>query len=256
MATASPFKTLKLTSAKMSITPAESATCLPRSFTSIEWTLLMHTRWRLLIASLFLLSWLGAAHGQAAQANHNILVVGDSLSAEYGIRRDSGWVKIINQRLQDQNLGYTMQNASISGDTTSGGLSRLPAALKAHQPAVVIIELGSNDALRGLPLDMARDNLAHMIEFSQDAGAQVVLAAMQIPPNYGRPYSEQFRNMFVELAQHYKTGLVPFLLEGVALDKTLFLDDGLHPNEAAQPVIAENVWGVLNKLLKNGEASS
>lgn len=204
-----------------------------------------------MIASLFLLSWLGTAHGQAPeQANHNILVVGDSLAAEYGIRRDSGWVKIIEQRLRDKNLDYAMQNASISGDTTSGGLSRLPAALEQHQPEIVIIELGSNDALRGLPLDMSRQNLAQMIQLCHEMDAQVVLAGMQIPPNYGRPYSEQFRTMFIDLAQEYETGLVPFLLEGVALDRTLFLDDGLHPNEQAQPVIAENVWKVLEEMVQ------
>lgn len=209
----------------------------------------MHTRWRLLIASLFLL-WSSVAHSQGPkEVNHNILVVGDSLAAEYGIGRDTGWVKILQQRLLDENLGYTMQNASISGDTTSGGLSRLPAALKQHQPDIVIIELGSNDALRGLPLDMSRNNLARMIELAQESDARVMLAGMQIPPNYGRPYSEQFRTMFIGLAEEYETALVPFLLEGVALDKTMFLDDGLHPNEAAQPRIADNVWAQLQPML-------
>ena len=209
----------------------------------------MHTRWRFLIASLFLLCF-GAAYAQGPKEEHNnILVIGDSLSAEYGIGRDTGWVKIIQQRLTDEDLGYTMQNASISGDTTSGGLSRLPAALKQHQPDIVIIELGSNDALRGLPLDMSRNNLAKMIELAQEADARVLLTGMQIPPNYGRPYSEQFRTMFVGLAEEYETGLVTFLLDGVALDKTMFLDDGLHPNEAAQPRIADNVWAELRPML-------
>ena len=176
----------------------------------------MHTRWKLLIASLLLLGWLGSARAENPQAsNHNILVIGDSLSAEYGIRRDSGWVRIIQQRLQQEAAGYTMRNASISGDTTSGGLSRMPAALERYRPAIVVIELGSNDALRGLPLDMTRGNLARMIA----------------------------------LAKEHETGFVPFLLEGVALDRTLFQDDGMHPNEAAQPLIADNVWAVLGPMV-------
>jgi len=210
----------------------------------------MHTRWKLLIASLMLLGWLGSARAENPQpSNHNILVIGDSLSAEYGIRRDSGWVRIIQQRLQQEAPGYTMRNASISGDTTSGGLSRMPAALERYRPAIVVIELGSNDALRGLPLDMTRGNLARMIALAKDAGARVVLAGMQIPPNYGRPYSEQFRTLFVDLAKEHETGFVPFLLEGVALDRTLFQDDGMHPNEAAQPLIADNVWAVLGPMV-------
>ena len=210
----------------------------------------MHTRWKLLIASLLLLGWLGGARAENPQpSNHNILVIGDSLSAEYGIRRDSGWVRIIQQRLQQEAAGYTMRNASISGDTTSGGLSRMPAALERYRPAIVVIELGSNDALRGLPLDMTRGNLARMIALAKDAGARVVLAGMQIPPNYGRPYSEQFRTLFVDLAKEHETGFVPFLLEGVALDRTLFQDDGMHPNEEAQPLIADNVWAVLGPMV-------
>lgn len=203
-----------------------------------------------MIASLLFLSWLGSAHAATPQhANHNILVVGDSLSAEYGIRRDSGWVQIIQQRLDDEKLAYTLRNASISGDTTSGGLSRLPSALTQHRPAIVVIELGSNDALRGLPLDMTRDNLMRMVDLAHDAGARVLLVGMQIPPNYGRPYSEQFRTLFVDVAKQKNTALVPFLLEGVALDKTMFQEDGLHPNESAQAVIAENVWAALRPMV-------
>lgn len=202
-----------------------------------------------MFASVFAFCF-GVAHGQTVEQNNPaILVIGDSLSAEYGIRRDSGWVRIIQQRLDKDGLNYVMQNASISGDTTSGGLSRMPAALQQHQPQIVIIELGSNDALRGLALDMSRENLAGMINLAKDAGAEVVLVGMQIPPNYGRPYTEQFRTMFIELAAEHDTELVPFLLEGVALDKTMFLDDGLHPNEKAQPVIADNVWKVLLPML-------
>lgn len=191
-----------------------------------------------------------AAYGQTAERSKStILVIGDSLSAEYGISRNSGWVKIIQHRLGTDGLNYEMKNASISGDTTSGGLSRTPAALKEHGPEVVIIELGSNDALRGLPLDMSRDNVSQMIALAKDAGARVLLVGMQIPPNYGRPYAEQFRTMFIELAKEHGIDLVPFLLENVALDRTLFLDDGLHPNEKAQPIIADNVWAVLKPML-------
>lgn len=206
--------------------------------------------WKLVFASVFAFCF-AVAQGQTVErSNPAILVIGDSLSAEYGIRRDSGWVRIIQQRLDRDGLNYEMQNASISGDTTSGGLSRMPAALQQHQPQIVIIELGSNDALRGLALDMSRENLAGMINLAKDAGVQVVLVGMQIPPNYGRPYSEQFRTMFIELAAEHDTELVPFLLEGVALDRTMFLDDGLHPNEKAQSVIADNVWKVLMPMLK------
>jgi len=210
----------------------------------------MHTRWRLLIASLCLMGGISSTHAESPkQTNHNILVVGDSLSAEYGIGRDTGWVQIVQRRLQEEKLDYAMRNASISGDTTSGGLSRMPAALEQHKPAVVIIELGSNDALRGLALDVTQKNLDSMISLAQDAGARVLLVGMHIPANYGRSYTERFHNLFKELAERRDIALVPFLLEGVALNKDLFLDDGLHPNEAAQPAIADNVWAVLHPML-------
>lgn len=178
-----------------------------------------------------------------------ILVIGDSLSAEYGLRRDSGWVALLQKRLDDEGLAYQIQNASISGDTSSGGLSRLPNALAQHQPALVIIELGSNDALRGLSLDMTEQNLDSMVQMSLDADAQALLLGMQIPPNYGPKYAEQFRMSFVNVAQKYDIGLVPFLLEGVAMDRDLFQADGIHPNEQAQPRLAENVWTELRPLL-------
>lgn len=201
-------------------------------------------------AALFYLGWLGSAQGaEPKQPNHNILVLGDSLSAEYGIKRDSGWVHIVDKKLQKEGLNYTMRNASISGDTTSGGLSRLPAALRQHQPEIVIIELGSNDALRGLPLEMTHNNIAEMIELSKQANARVLLVGMQIPPNYGRPYAEQFQSMFVKLAEKHQTDFVPFLLDGVALDKTMFQEDGLHPNEAAQPALADNIWAALRPMV-------
>ncbi len=177
-------------------------------------------------------------------------MVGDSLSAEYGIKRGSGWVSIVAQKLDVQQRGYQIDNASISGDTTSGGLSRLSPALARSSPAIVIIELGSNDALRGLSLAMTQRNLASMIEQSQQAGSRVLLVGMQIPPNYGRQYSERFRQLFTELAQQYKTDLVPFLLEGIATDPTQFQADGIHPNEQAQNRLAQNVWAHLEPILE------
>ncbi len=178
-----------------------------------------------------------------------ILVVGDSLSAEYGLRRDAGWVALVDRRLRETGQNYHIQNASISGDTTSGGLSRLPAALAQQQPAIVIIELGSNDALRGLALNMTQNNLEAMTKLSQQAGAKVLLLGMQIPPNYGPRYTEQFRLSFAHVAADRKANLVPFLLEGIAQDPSLFQADGIHPNEAAQAAIANNVWAELQPML-------
>ncbi len=178
-----------------------------------------------------------------------ILVVGDSLSAEYGLARGTGWVALLEQRLQEQQIPATLVNASVSGDTTSGGASRLPALLQNHEPDLVIIELGGNDALRGLPLNLTADNLAKMVQQSQQAGADVVLVGMQIPPNYGPAYSRQFAELFGEVAQEHNAALVPFLLEGIATDAASFQDDGIHPNEEAQPVLLENVWPVLSETL-------
>jgi acyl-CoA thioesterase-1 len=181
-----------------------------------------------------------------------ILVVGDSLSAEYGLRRGSGWVALLEQRLAKERLAARVVNASVSGDTTSGGRSRLPALLAQHKPAVVVIELGGNDALRGLPLDMTRDNLAAMTAAAQQAGARVLLAGMQVPPNYGADYSRRFASVFTEVAQAHKTALVPFLLKGVADGKdptALFQADRIHPKEEAHPLILATVWPELRKLL-------
>jgi acyl-CoA thioesterase-1 len=202
----------------------------------------------------------GTALAQAsAQAAGNpsaswpvVLVVGDSLSAEYGLKRGSGWVALLEQRLKEQNLRVRLVNASISGDTTSGGRSRLPALLQQHKPAVVVIELGGNDALRGLPLNMTRDNLAHMARSATATGARVLLLGMEMPPNYGARYSQEFREVFVNVAREEKTALVPFFLKGVAdlKDPTqLFQSDRIHPNEAAQPIMRDNVWPELRKLL-------
>lgn len=179
-----------------------------------------------------------------------ILIIGDSLSAEYGLSRGSGWVTLLEKRLAESHPGARVANASISGDTTSGGVSRLPGQLKTHQPTIVILELGANDALRGLSLDMTEKNLRTMTRAARDAGATVIIAGMQIPPNYGRQYTERFRDVFPLVAKSEKAELIPFFLDGMAADRAMFQADGLHPTEAAQPAILENVWEVLGPVLK------
>ena len=182
-----------------------------------------------------------------------ILVVGDSLSAEYGLKRGSGWVALLEQRLKVEKLPATVVNASISGDTTSGGRSRLGALLAQHRPTHVIIELGGNDALRGLPLQLTEDNLKQMTQAAQKAGARVLLIGMQVPPNYGKDYSARFAAMYAGVAKANKTALVPFFLKGLAdtSDATrLFQADRIHPREEAQPIMLANVWPELKKLLR------
>ena len=181
-----------------------------------------------------------------------ILVVGDSLSAEYGLRRGSGWVALLEQRLARERIPARVINASISGDTTSGGRSRLAALLATHRPTQVVIELGGNDALRGLPMAMTRDNLAWMTRAAQQAGARVLLVGMQMPPNYGAAYAAEFAQAFAQVARETRSGLVPFLLKGVAdaADPTaLFQADRIHPREEAHPIMLDNVWPELRKLL-------
>ncbi len=182
-----------------------------------------------------------------------ILVVGDSLSAEYGLKRGSGWVALLEARLAQQRIAARVVNASISGDTTSGGRTRLPALLKQHRPDVVVIELGGNDALRGLPVPMTRENLDAMAKAAKAGGAKVLIAGMQLPPNYGRQYGEQFAGLFAGVAQTEGAALVPFLLKGVAdvpEAESLFQPDRIHPTAAAQPIMLENVWPVLVPLLQ------
>jgi acyl-CoA thioesterase I len=194
------------------------------------------------------------ARAQIARAGKPlILVVGDSLSAEYGLKRGSGWVALLEARLAQQKIVASVVNASISGDTTSGGRTRLPSLLKQHRPDVVVLELGANDALRGLPLAMTRDNLDAMAKAAKSSGAKVLLAGMQLPPNYGRQYGEQFAGLFAMVAKTEGAALVPFLLKGVAdvpQAESLFQADRIHPTAAAHPVILDNVWPVLAPLLK------
>ena len=196
---------------------------------------------------------LDAAFAQAAAPRRLVLVVGDSLSAEYGLKRGTGWVALLVQRLAQQKIAATVVNASISGDTTAGGRSRLAALLREHRPTHVVLELGANDALRGLPMDMTRSNLAQMARECKATGAKVVIAGMQVPPNYGRKYSDEFSGLFANVAQAEGAALVPFLLKGVAdvaNAEALFQPDRIHPVEAAHPVILDNVWPVLKPLLQ------
>jgi acyl-CoA thioesterase-1 len=187
-----------------------------------------------------------------AAERKTMLIVGDSLSAEYGIARGSGWVALLAAQLAKDKPQWQVVNASISGDTTAGGLARLPALLQKHQPALVVIELGGNDALRGFSLKMTEGNLTGMISASQKIKASVLLIGMQVPPNYGTAYAQDFSRMFQTISQKQKTLLVPFLLKGIAdaTDPTvLFQADRIHPKAEAHPQILANVWPVLNKML-------
>jgi acyl-CoA thioesterase-1 len=182
-----------------------------------------------------------------------ILVLGDSLSAEYGLKRGSGWVALLDQKLSDEKLPATVINASISGDTTSGGLTRLNALLAQQKPTLVVIELGGNDALRGLPLELTQTNLVKMTQAARGAGARVLLLGMQMPPNYGRTYGQQFAAMYGAVAKSTGAGLVPFMLKGIADapdSLNWFQADRIHPKEEAHPLILANVWPALKKELK------
>lgn len=182
-----------------------------------------------------------------------ILVLGDSLSAGYGLQRGSGWVDLLKQKLAEQRVAASVVNASISGDTTSGGRSRLPALLKQHQPSVVVLELGGNDALRGLPLSGSQVNLREMARASKAAGARVLIAGLEVPPNYGSRYTDEFSAMFPAVARAEGAALVPFLLKGIADSpqaEALFQADRIHPRESAQAAMLDNVWPVLQPLLR------
>ncbi|NDP40589.1 MAG: arylesterase [Rhodoferax sp.] len=180
-----------------------------------------------------------------------ILVLGDSLSAEYGLKRGRGWVALLEQQLKADKMPVSVINASISGDTTSGGRARLGALLTQHRPTHVIIELGGNDALRGLPLELTRDNLTFMTQLAQNAGAKVLLIGMQVPPNYGKDYGERFAALFASVAKARRAALVPFLLKGIAEDDAtrMFQADRIHPKEEAHPLMLANVWPELKKIL-------
>jgi acyl-CoA thioesterase-1 len=195
-----------------------------------------------------------AASGQTAVASAAplALVLGDSLSAEYGLRRGSGWVALLAERLTTRKPAWSVFNASISGETTAGGQTRLPALLAEHRPRLLVIELGGNDALRGLDLVATARNLEAMVTAGQVAGARVILLGMRMPPNYGRRYGEQFEQMYRDIARRRQCALVPFLLEGIGERLELFQPDRIHPTEAAQPLILANVWPALLPLLGRG----
>jgi acyl-CoA thioesterase-1 len=178
-----------------------------------------------------------------AQVKPVILVLGDSLSAEYGLPRGTGWVNLLESQLTKDQSPWTVFNASISGETSSGGLSRLPSLLSEKNPGIVLIELGANDALRGLPVNQTEANLRKMIQMSKQSGAKVLLCGIQIPSNYGQTYTTQFKQLYPQLAKQERTELLPFFLEGVATKPELFQPDRLHPNVQAQSIIFKNVWG-------------
>lgn len=202
---------------------------------------------RLLVLAVLWLAALSTAHADAPV----ILVFGDSISAGYGLPRvEQGWVALLQARLKQQGYGYDVINASVSGETTEGGLARLPRALSLHHPEIVILELGGNDGLRALPIADMRSDLARMIDLSTAAGGKVLLLGMRIPPNYGPTYTEQFSRVFADVSADRHVPAVPFLLDGIALNADLMQADGIHPNEAGQPRLVENVWPALMPLLK------
>lgn len=196
---------------------------------------------------VLLVAWAYPLH--AGAVNKTIVVLGDSLSAGFGLEMRESWVSLLQQKLSAEGYGYQVVNASISGDTTSGGLARLPRVLQQHRPGIVIVELGGNDGLRGLPVQRLRANLQQMISLASDAGARVVLAGIQIPPNYGLTYARAFAQVYPEVARERDVPLIEFILDDVALDPDLMQADGIHPNAAGQPIILDTVWSVLAELL-------
>ncbi len=202
------------------------------------------------VQSLFMVAlWALASTGALAKSSQ-ILVVGDSISAGYGLSSGEGWVDLLTKKLAREKIPADLINASISGDTTAGGLSRLPALLAKHKPTVVLIELGGNDGLRGSPVATAKANLLKMAQMSKASGAKVLIVGMQMPPNFGATYTAQFEAMYVDVAKAVNAGLVPALLEKIGTDLSKFQADRIHPTAAAQPVLLDTVWPALVKLLK------
>lgn len=204
--------------------------------------------WNYFLRSLMLTILLLAAPAQAAQ--QTLLVLGDSLSASYGLAQERGWVSLLRQRLAGEKYPHQVVNASISGETTSGGLYRIDALLAKHRPAIVILELGANDGLRGLSLEATRSNLENMIRRAKKSGAKVLLIGMRIPPNYGPSYAEPFHKLFETLAKKYRIPRVPFLLASIAGKREYFQADGLHPTAEAQVLMLDTVWPVLQPMLR------
>lgn len=191
-----------------------------------------------------------------AHAEQRLLVMGDSLSAAYGLRSDQGWVSLLDRRLERDQPGWRVVNASISGETTAGGASRIASELERHTPAVVLIQLGANDGLRGLPLDAAEANLDRMIREAQKKGARVGLLGIRIPPNYGPDYTGQFDRMYTTLAARYSLPLLPFLLEPIVTDRAAFQSDNLHPTAEAQPALLAHVWPLVADLTEPRSAAT
>lgn len=210
-----------------------------RPFISVQW---------LVLALLITLYALSAQSVQAAQTAR-LLVLGDSISAGYGMRPEQGWVTLLQNKLRQEGYDYQVVNASISGETSQGGLTRLPTLLDQHQPALVLIELGGNDGLRGLPLKLLQHNLSKMIQLSQQQQAQPVLLGIQLPPNYGRRYTQAFANIYPTLAEQYQIPVMPFILEGIGTDPDKMQSDGIHPKADAQQQLLNNIWPVLQPLL-------
>jgi len=198
------------------------------------------------LAGLLLL----AASASAYSAPKTVLVLGDSLSAEYGLARGTGWVALLDKKLKAQKIDAAIVNASISGETTSGGLTRLPALLTRYKPEVVVIELGANDGLRGLPVAAAEANLRSMVTLAQQQQARVMLVGMRMPPNYGRAYTDRFFGMYKAVSTELKAPLVPFMLDGVAQEASMFQPDRLHPLASAHPTILANIWPTFSALIK------
>lgn len=188
--------------------------------------------------------------GWAAEEGLTLLVYGDSLSASYGIEEEQGWVSLLQEKLHAQALSVEVVNGSVSGETTTGGLARLPAMLESYKPDLMILELGGNDGLRGLPVNIMRANLAHMIDLAEEAGAEVILTGIQIPPNYGPRYTVPFFETYAELAEEKSLPLVPFLIDGIPQQPELMQNDGIHPRAEAQHMILDNVWPVLKPELE------
>lgn len=223
--------------------PSPSArSTLPLAASPITHTLLL----RLTVAAILLLAM---AAGPAVAGERTILVLGDSLSAAYGMDRDRGWVALLEQRLADEGLPWRAANASTSGDTTRGGLSRLPQALERHEPEIVVIALGGNDGLRGVSPGEIERNLGRIVETARDAGARVLVAGVRIPPNYGQAYTDRFARTFDNVATEYELALVPRILDGVAENPALMQSDGIHPAADAQPLILDNIWSELRPML-------
>lgn len=198
---------------------------------------------------MFALPMLGIAAPTPA-STPKILVLGDSISAGYGLAANEGWVSLLQNRLKAQGYGYRVVNASVTGETTTGGLARLPRALSLHRPSIVVIELGGNDGLRGLPLDTSRANLQKMIDLSRKAGAAVLLLGMKIPPNYGPRYANEFERLYADLARRNKLAFEPFFLDKIALADGMMQEDGIHPTAKAQPIMLETLWPRLAPLLR------